>query len=107
MTRTKLINISSYSPISQPPSPVPPAFHVTEAAAGFQASRLATSSSSSLNHSSDSSYGRGGKGKARYEIGESSKRKKGKQTDLHSERHTRQCRKDPGIHFYPVSGQLP
>ncbi|CAH8268582.1 unnamed protein product [Arabidopsis lyrata] len=90
--------ISSYSPISQPPNPASPLLDLNQMVEEHRPIRFDTSSSSSS---------RGVHTKARYEIGESSKRKKDKQVDLNFERNTRRCRQDHGIRFYPVSGQPP
>lgn len=99
--------ISSSSLISPPPQPVSPHFRGDEFGAGLQPSRFEDSSSSSMHHSPGSSSVHRAKGKARYEIGECSTRKKGKRIDLNSERSIRQCCKDKGVRFYPVDGQLP
>ncbi|KAG7571788.1 hypothetical protein ISN44_As09g002000 [Arabidopsis suecica] len=118
-------DISSYSPISQPSppaSPASPALHDNE----FNVPPLPTKSaflrSTSPPDSSSEAQIRGkakyviGKSSKRkkdkkidlnYEIGESSKRKKDKEIDLNSERNTRRCHNDHGVRFYPVDGQLP
>ncbi|CAL9246700.1 unnamed protein product [Arabidopsis halleri] len=90
--------IFSYSPISQPPNPASTLLDLNQMVEEHRPIRFDTSSSSSS---------RGVHTKARYEIGESSKRKKDKQMDLNFERNTRRCRQDHGIRFYPVSGQPP
>ncbi|CAL9220057.1 unnamed protein product [Arabidopsis halleri] len=91
-------DISSYRPISQPPNPASSDLDLNQFVEEQQPIRFSTSSSSSRN---------GANAKARYEIGESSKRKKEKLIDLNFERNTRRCRQEHGIRFYPVEGQPP
>ncbi|XP_019097290.1 PREDICTED: uncharacterized protein At4g02000-like [Camelina sativa] len=94
--------ISSYSPISQPPRPASPAPNLEEFLAANPLQCFPSSSSASIKISSDSLFSKTGNPKENYEIGESSKRKKGKQVHMETDRNTRQCRKDPGLRFYPV-----
>ncbi|XP_010424570.1 PREDICTED: uncharacterized protein At4g02000-like [Camelina sativa] len=94
--------ISSYSPISQPPRPATPAPNLEEFFAANPLQCFPSSSSTSIKVSSDPLFSTVGKPKGKYEIGESSKRKKGKQMHMGTDRNTRQCRKDPGLRFYPV-----
>ncbi|XP_010418624.1 PREDICTED: uncharacterized protein At4g02000-like [Camelina sativa] len=94
--------LSSYSPISQPPRPVHPAPSLEEFLAAHHLHRGPSSSSRSLKESSDSR-----KAKGKLELGESSKRRKGKQIQVEPVRNTRQCRKDPGVRFYPVNPEPP
>ncbi|CAL9239309.1 unnamed protein product, partial [Arabidopsis halleri] len=97
-------DISSYSPTSHPPPPASPALHSNEFVVGPPPTRFAFSRSTSNQASSGSSSIRG---KIRYEIEESSKRKKGKQIDLNSEKNTRRCRKNHVLRFHLVDGQPP
>ncbi|CAL9225604.1 unnamed protein product, partial [Arabidopsis halleri] len=71
-------DISSYSPISQPSPPASPALHENEFNVPPPPNRYACSRSTSPPDSSSEAQVRG---KAKYEIGESSKRKKGKEID--------------------------
>ncbi|XP_010463116.1 PREDICTED: uncharacterized protein At4g02000-like [Camelina sativa] len=89
--------ISSYSPISQPPRPASPAPNLEEFLAANPLQCFPSSSSASIKISSDSLFSKTGNPKENYEIGESSKRKKGKQVHMETDRNTRQCRKDPGL----------
>ncbi|KAG7599957.1 hypothetical protein ISN44_As06g041190 [Arabidopsis suecica] len=91
-------DISSYRPISQPANPASPNLDLNQFVEEQQPIRFSTTSSSSRS---------GDNARARYEIGESSKRKKDKQIELNYERNTRSCRQDHGIRFYPVAGQPP
>ncbi|CAH8263767.1 unnamed protein product [Arabidopsis lyrata] len=69
--------------------------------------RFPGSSSSSPPVSSDSTSVMDFKPKSKYEIGESSKRMKGKHIIDDAERNTRQCRKNNGVRFYPVDQEPP
>jgi len=63
-------DISSTSPISQPPLPASLPSHDSDFIAGFQASRLVNPSTIPQNHFSSSSSDFKGKGKAKFETGE-------------------------------------
>ncbi|CAL9231884.1 unnamed protein product [Arabidopsis halleri] len=69
--------------------------------------RFPGSSSSSHPISSDSTSMQDVKAKSKYEIGESSKRKKGMHIIDDDDRYTRQCRKNNGVRFYPVDQHPP
>lgn len=104
---SQIPNISSYSPISQPPRPATPMPNLEEFVAADSLQSFPSSRSSFMQVSSDFSSGKGFKATTKYEIGESSKRKKGKQINIEHPINTRQCRKDPRVRFYPVTQKPP
>ncbi|KAG7656798.1 Zinc knuckle CX2CX4HX4C [Arabidopsis suecica] len=97
MTSSDSSDISSASLISQPLPPASLASHEPHLVAGSEASRLVNPRPIPQNHFSSSSSDFKGKGKAKMEIGECSKRKKDKQVVDDALRNVRQCRKDQGI----------
>ncbi|XP_010497312.1 PREDICTED: uncharacterized protein At4g02000-like [Camelina sativa] len=99
--------ISSYSPISQPPRPAAPGPNLEEFMASYPLGTRLSSCSDFLRVSPKAREANKGKAKAKLESGECSKRRKGKEVQLESERNTRQCRKDPGLRFYPTEHESP
>ncbi|CAE6014913.1 unnamed protein product [Arabidopsis arenosa] len=100
-------DISSYSPITQPPRPPTPMPNLEEFLAANPMQRFPGSSSSSHLISLDSTSMQDFKAKSKYEIAENSKRKKGKNIIDDDDRNTRQCRKNNGVRFYPVDHHPP
>ncbi|KAG7568105.1 hypothetical protein ISN45_Aa04g009420 [Arabidopsis thaliana x Arabidopsis arenosa] len=99
-------DISSYTPISQPHRPTTLMPNLEEFLAVNLLQRFPGSSSSSHPVSSDSTSVKDFEAKSKYEIGESSKRMKGKHIIDDAERNT-QCRKNNGVTFYPVDQEPP
>ncbi|XP_010474122.1 PREDICTED: uncharacterized protein At4g02000-like [Camelina sativa] len=99
--------ISSYSPISQPPRPAAPGPNMEEFLAAYPIGTRLSSSSDFRGVSSMAREDTKEKDKAKFERGECSKRRKGKQVQVENERNTRQRRKDPGIRFYLTEHEAP
>ncbi|XP_010412866.1 PREDICTED: uncharacterized protein At4g02000-like [Camelina sativa] len=94
--------LSSYSPISQPPRPPTLGPNLEEFLAAYPPRTRPSSSSNCFGASSKPKDVIKGKEKVLYENGESSKRRKGKQIQVENERNSRQRRKGSGIWFYPT-----
>ncbi|EOA15179.1 hypothetical protein CARUB_v10028565mg, partial [Capsella rubella] len=94
--------LSSYSPISQPPKPSTPKPNLEEFLAANPLQSFQPLSSSSMQAPPAFNVYEGVKSKGKFEIGENSKRKKGKQIQVEPARNTRHCRKDPRVRFYSV-----
>ena len=97
--------ISSHRPISQPPSPASPIFDLNEPAEEHHQSCIPTLSPKSLSDESTTPSALHNKG--RYEIGEGSKRRKGKQLAITPAKKKKQYRKDYGVWFYTDSDNTP
>jgi len=98
-------DLSSHRPISQPPTPASPVFDLNEPAVAHPQSCIPTLSPKSLSH--DSTTPSALNVTDRYQTGESSKRRKGKQIALTPAKKKKQYRKDYGVRFYSDSDHTP
>ena len=98
-------DLSSHRSISQPPTPASLVFDLNEPVVEHHQSCIPTLSPKSL--SDDSTTPNALNVKARYELGESSKRRKGKHIALTPAKKKKQYRKDYGVRFYSDSDNTP
>lgn len=98
-------DISSHRPISQAPISSSPVLDLNVPAVEHHQSSLPSLSVKSL--SEDSTTLSVLHAHTRYETGESSKRKKGKEIDHTRNKKKQQFRKEYGVRFYPVSEKPP
>ncbi|OAP10458.1 hypothetical protein AXX17_AT2G09650 [Arabidopsis thaliana] len=98
-------DISSDSPISQPPNPTSPALDLNMLVSEHQAHLC--NHTHGKHASDDPSTSSDRKDKGKFEHGESSKRKKDKQVEVTTKRSMRRCRSAHGVRFYSSPSQPP
>ena len=98
-------NISSHRPISQPPTPASPVLNLNKPVVEHHQSCIPILSPKSL--SDDFTTTSAPHDKGIYELGESSKRRKGMQIAFTPTKKKKQYRKDYGVRFYSDSDNTP
>ncbi|XP_019088289.1 PREDICTED: uncharacterized protein At4g02000-like [Camelina sativa] len=104
---TESSDISTYSPISQPPRHPSPLHNGIQAVGEQPVHNMFATNPKGKQESTGSNFVRDSHVNHRFDVGESSKRKKGKQIASEQERNTRPRRKDMGVKFYTVPSEPP